>query len=445
MVTNLLRDILAGAIVLGVLVLFHEWGHFLAAKLCGVRVEVFSIGFGPRLWGMKRGDTDYRISGLPLGGYVRMAGDNPVEGRTGAAYEFLSKPRWQRSIIVLAGPAINILVTFLIFWGIFAFAGMPVEPYVHQPADVAAVSQQSSGTPGVQAGDRILEVNGVRTATWRRAISQVEDAKPGDSMSLVVLRNGSRQTLTVRAPSSKSSADWVLGYPALPPVLEETSPNSPADKAGMKAGDTIISLNGKPVVTWPQMVEIVQASNGGVLHFVVRRDGKDVPLDITPVHMMNSDGQQAWMIGASRKTQEIYEHQGFIASVKDAGAETAFYTRLMGSIFAGLFNGKVSMHDLAGPVGIVQMSGQAAKGGLLTLLQWMAYISLDLGLLNLLPIPIFDGGHILMFVIEGTIRRDLSATFKERFVQVGLVFLLGLFAFVMYNDILRVGSGVWWK
>jgi len=450
MLTNAVRDILAGAVVLGVLILLHEWGHFIAAKLCGVRVDVFSIGFGPRLWGVKRGDTDYRISGLPLGGYVRMAGDNPVEGRTGAAYEFLSKPRWQRAIIVIAGPAINILVTFVIFWGIFVFAGMPVEPYMHQPADVVAVPSSNPANAGVQPGDRILEVNRVPTPTWGKATKAVANAKPGDSLSIVVLRNGVRQPLTVQVPSDDSVvvsiADSVLGYPALPPLVEETMQGLPAQKTGMKAGDVVTSINGKPVVTWPQMVDRVQSSNGATIHFVVRRDGKDVALDITPIHMMNSDGEMQWMIGATPpKTEGIYEHQGIIESVKDAGVETAFYARLMGGIFVGLFSGKVSMHDLAGPVGIVQMSGQAAKGGPLTLLQWMAYISLDLGLLNLLPIPIFDGGHLLMFGIEGTIRRDLSITFKERFVQVGLVFLLGLFAFVMYNDILRVGSGVWWK
>src|SRR5277367_450771 len=160
MALNFLRDILAGAVVLGILVLLHEWGHFVAAKWCGVRVDVFSIGFGPRIWGVKRGDTDYRLSALPLGGYVRMAGDNPVEERTGAAYEFLSRPRWQRCLIAIAGPTMNILLTLFIFWGIYWFVGMPTESYLSKPAQVAAVPQATIGGPGVQPGDLIVAVNG---------------------------------------------------------------------------------------------------------------------------------------------------------------------------------------------------------------------------------------------------------------------------------------------
>src|SRR5580704_19669587 len=152
---EVLRGLLAGAVVLGILVLLHEWGHFVAAKMCGVRVDVFSIGFGPRIWGVKRGDTDYRLSALPLGGYVRMAGDNPVEERTGAAYEFLSRPRWQRCLIAIAGPTMNILLTLFIFWGIYLFVGMPVESYLREPAQVAAVPQAASSTAGVQPGDLI--------------------------------------------------------------------------------------------------------------------------------------------------------------------------------------------------------------------------------------------------------------------------------------------------
>jgi regulator of sigma E protease len=438
MVANLLRDIVAGALVLGILVLVHEWGHFVAAKLCGVRVDVFSIGFGPRLWGWKRGDTDYRVSALPLGGYVRMAGDNPVEERTGAEYEFLSRPRWQRFLIAIAGPSMNILVTFLIFWGIYALAGMPVDSYFRQPVDVVAVPLSREGIAPVKPGDRVVSVNGVATPNWEKLLDQVKQTKPGDMLSIVVARDGSQQTLAVAVPEGPLSLDAIVGYPKLLPVIDEVQPNSPAQKAGLQAGDSVVSINDQPVVTWQQLVDRVRDSGGRPIQFVVHRGGQDTPLNITPTHTMTPEGEMVWIIGASRKADEIYERQGFFASVQDAGGETLLYARMIGNIFTGLFRGKVSVHDLAGPVGIVQMTGQAAKGGAVTLFTWMAYISLDLGLLNLLPIPILDGGHVLMLAIEGLIRRDLSITFKERFVQVGLVFLLGLFAFVMYSDILRV-------
>jgi len=340
---------IAGVVVLGVLVLFHEWGHFIIAKRCGVRVDVFSIGFGPRLWGVKRGDTDYRISALPLGGYVRMAGDNPVAERTGAAYEFLSRPRWQRFLIAIAGPVMNILLAFVIFWGIYALAS---EPY-------------------------------------------------------------------------------------LPPVIEEVKAGTPAESAGLKPGDTIVSIGGVAVSTSAASVDAIRGSAGHELEFVVQRDGKELRLVITPASKKLPNDQSTWMIGASIASQEGRPREGIFAAAKDAGLQTVDASKQIAGVFAGLFSGRVSVHDLAGPVGIMQMSSQAAKIGPVTLLGLAAIISLNLGLLNLLPIPILDGGHVLMLVIEGVLGRDLSIAVKERFVQVGLIFLLGVFAFVMYSDILR--------
>lgn len=442
MAAGFLRDIIAGVFVLSILVLLHELGHFIAAKLCRVRVDVFSIGFPPKIWGVKYGDTDYRLSALLFGGYVKMAGENPVEERSGAPYEFLSKTRWQRFFIAIAGPLANILVTFAIFWGIYVFAGMPTDAYLQHPADVAAVPQNHDTATQVRPGDRILSVDGVATPTWGKVASRIEKATPGSSLSVVVLRDGVQQTLKLKAPENQSSVDSVLGYPLVPPVIEEVESGSPAQKAGLQAGDLIVSVNHEAVVTWMRLVDLVRGSGGQTIYFIVRRGSTDVPLEITPIHTMTTDGEMAWQIGAGVKSQEVFEHQGIIASFKDAGVETYMYARLMGEIFTGLFKGKLSVRELAGPVGIVQMSGQAAKNGPISLLTLMAYISLDLALVNLIPIPIFDGGHILMLAVEGSLGRDLSIAFKERLLQVGLVLILGLFAFVMYNDILRIVSQV---
>ena len=436
---EILKVIIAGAFVLGILVLLHEWGHFIAAKLCGVRVDVFSIGFGPRIWGVKRGDTDYRLSALPLGGYVRMAGDNPVEERTGAPYEFLSRPRWQRFIVAVAGPIMNIIVTFAIFWGMYAIKGKPVDPAELQPAVVAALPANPASPSGIKPGDRIVQVNGINTPTWVSVSDVLESIAPGGAISMVVESDGSRQKLSATAPARDASYSPITGYPQYAPVLDEIQPASPAQKAGLKPRDTIESVDGKAITTWPQMVDEIQRVGGHPIHFLVRRDGKEVPFDITPTQEMNpATGNLEWMIGASRESVDAYEPQGVLLALQDAGATTYTLTRMTGDVVAGLFRGLVSVRDLAGPVGIVQMSGQAAKRGPMTLLRWIAYISLQLGLLNLLPIPIMDGGHVLLLAIEGTLRRDLSIAVKERFVQVGLVLLLGLFAFVMYSDILRV-------
>src|SRR5271154_2615949 len=198
--TDTLRMLVAGGVVLGILVLLHEWGHFVVAKWCGVRVDVFSIGFGPRLWGVKRGDTDYRLSALPLGGYVRMAGDNPVEERTGQPYEFLSRPRWQRCLIAIAGPIMNILLTLAIFMGIFWLAGIPTPEYFRTAADGVAVPHDAPAT-GVQPGDRIVKLNGVSTPTWGDVQTQSESAKPGDTLALVVMRNGAEAPLAGGGPT----------------------------------------------------------------------------------------------------------------------------------------------------------------------------------------------------------------------------------------------------
>jgi len=433
---NFLVDLVTVTIVLGIMIFVHEWGHFMAAKLCGVRVDVFSLGFGPRLFGVKRGDTDYRISALPFGGYVRMAGDNPLEERTGAGYEFLSRPRWQRVIIAIAGPAMNFVLALVILWGIFWRLGIPSPVFEHQAADIVAVPQ-SIATTGVQPGDRIIAVNGVPTATWKQVYSEYEKAKPGTTITIAVSRSGANQIITATTPEHLASPDILFGFPPLAAVIAEVDAGTPADRAGLKPGDTIVAMNGKPVITWQQLVEGVHQSGGHSIQFGVRRDGQQLELDITPMQGTDLEGQPVWQVGVLPNTDEDYERQSFLEAGKDAASATVSGMRQIGQVLVGLFSGKVSIRQLAGPVGIARISGEAAKRGLPTLLEFMAVISLNLGLLNLLPIPILDGGHILMLAIEGILRRDLSIAVKERFVQVGLVFLLGIFAFVMYSDILK--------
>ena len=435
---SFLRALISVSVVLGIMIFVHEWGHFIAAKLCGVRVDVFSFGFGPRLFGVKRGDTDYRLSALPFGGYVRMAGDNVVEERTGADYEYLSKTRWQRVFIAVAGPAMNMLLAFLIFWGIYGFVGVPYDTDLRQPADVVAIPSTPLITPGVQVGDRIVSVNGEKTPTWEKVLSKVNKGEPGRTLSITVWRGGSEQSFAVLVPKKAISADSVVGYPRLPPVVDDVAIGFPAERAGLRSGDLITAIDGKPVSTWYQLVDAVHASNGRPIDFTVRRDGREIPITITPMQGMGSDGESLWQIGVSPKTREGFEREGPVTAVKDAGIETYLNMRQIIQVIAGLFNGKVSIRELQGVVGIARVSGQAAQRGPVTLLGLMAVISLNLGLLNLFPIPVLDGGHVLLLAIEGLLRRDLSVAVKERFVQVGLVFLLGIFAFVMYSDILKL-------
>jgi regulator of sigma E protease len=434
---NAVVAILSVTVVLGIMIFVHEWGHFIAAKLSGVKVEVFSFGFGPRLFGVKRGDTDYRLSALPFGGYVRMAGDNPIEERTGADYEFLSKPRWVRVLIACAGPAMNVLLAFVIFLGIFWLVGTPSEDYLRQPAQVVAVPQNEVAN-SVEPGDRIIDVNGVATSTWEKVFDQLKDEQPNQQFAFTVQRNGSPQNLTGVIPTAPGTVDSVLGYPLVPPVTDEIGIGTPAERAGMKEGDRIVAMNGKPIVTWPQLVEGVRHSDGHPIQFTVQRDGKDVSFAVQPVQGMSVDGSTVWQVGVSPKVQEKFERQSFLPAVQVAAVQTGLGIKQIGTVLGGLFTGKVKIQQLQGVVGIARESGRAAKRGAVDLIWLMAIISLNLGLLNLLPIPILDGGHVLMLAIEGTLRRDLSLAVKERFVQVGLVFLLGIFAFVMYSDIFKL-------
>ncbi|MGA7028033.1 MAG: RIP metalloprotease RseP, partial [Candidatus Acidiferrales bacterium] len=420
---NAIIAILSVTVVLGVMIFVHEWGHFIAAKLSGVKVEVFSFGFGTRLFGVKRGDTDYRLSALPFGGYVRMAGDNPIEERTGAPYEFLSKPRWVRVLIACAGPAMNIIFGFLIFWGIFWIVGTPSEDYLRQPAQIAAVPLDSTPAPKVQSGDRIVDVNGVSTPTWESVFNQLKDAQPNASYTFTVQQENAQKKLTGTIPAPPDTIDSVLGYPLVPPVADEIAIGSPAEHAGMKEGDKIIAMDGKPIVTWPQLVEGVRHSDGRPIQFIVLRDGKDVSFDIAPARGMALDGSSVWQVGVSPKVQEKFERQHLLEAGNIAAVQTAVGVKQIGMVLGGLFTGKVKIRQLSSVVGIARESGRAAKRGPVDLIWLMAIISLNLGLLNLLPIPILDGGHVLMLAIEGILRRDLSLAVKERFVQVGLVFL----------------------
>jgi len=433
---SFLFAIVSVSIVLGIMILVHEWGHFVAAKLFGVRVETFSIGFGTRLWGWKRGDTDYRVSALPFGGYVKMAGDNPLEERTGAKDEFLSKTRWQRVVIAVAGPAMNMLLTVFIFWGIFWLYGAQFPTYLKQPADVAAVPANTNSAAGVQVGDRIENINGVATPTWQGVYEEEGKLKPGAAATVVVKRAGQEQTLSLEmnAPATAS----ILGFPAEPPLVDTVEPGSPAAKAGLQRGDLIVTLNGRPIVAFEQLVEAVRGSNGHALNLTVRRNGKEMPFEVAPLQGLTPDAQRVWLIGVAPGVDSSRERLGFFTSAREAGLKTLEVAREIGGVLGGLFSGRVSVRELQGVVGIARVSGEAAKQGPMSLLQVMAVISLNLALLNLLPIPILDGGHILMLTIEGLMQRDLSIAVKERFVQVGLVFLLGIFAFVMYSDILRL-------
>jgi len=419
--------------MLCLLVFLHEWGHFLAARSFGVRVEVFSIGLGPRLLKWKRGSTEYRLSLLPFGGYVKMAGDSAFKPRSGAADEFLSKSRWQRVVIALAGPAMNLIATFLFFWFSFWLIGLPYPAYLAQAANVAAVAQDSQGSE-IRVGDVISQVNGVSTPTWDSVFARAKAAARDSEVNLIVIRNGRPIALTVKAPEKPDDMSY-LGYPLVRPKIDEVASNTRASKAGLKPGDVVSSVNGDALVTWPQFVDMVRESSEPYPVVVVERGGRAVPLQVTePPNAKLADDP----IGASPKLTNIYHRQGFIISGKAAFFMTVFCVEQIADIVRGLFSSRISVRELQGVVGIAQQSGHAVSHGPANFVDLMALISLNLGLLNLLPIPVLDGGHVLILAIEGVFRRDINYAVKRRFVQAGLVLLLALGALAMFSDIQRI-------
>jgi regulator of sigma E protease len=429
--TSFLIATVSFAIMLCLLVFLHEWGHFLAARLLGVRVEVFSIGFGRRIFGWKRGDTEYRLSVLPFGGYVKMAGDSPFKPRTGAADEFLSKPRWQRALIAIAGPAMNVLTTVVLFWISFWVIGLPYPAYLTRTANVAAVAEGST-TSDVHAGDVILTVNGVNTPSWDAVFAEAKKAAPDSELKLSVLRRGVQTSVAVKKGEGDPS---YLGYPLVQPRVDSVTADTPAAKAGLKAGDLVTSVNGDPLVTWPQFLDMVRDSSTEYPMIVVLRGKKSVALHIGDL----TDTQQGDdRLGASPKLKHVYHRQGFVMSAKAACMVTVLLVRQIDDVFRDLFSHVVSIRELQGVVGIAQQSGQAASHGPAEFVDLMALISLNLGLLNLLPLPILDGGQILILGVEGVVNRDLNLMVKQRFVQVSVIFLLALSALAMFSDIQRI-------
>jgi len=435
-VPDIIVTILSVSVVLGIMVLGHEWGHFIVAKAFGVRVEIFSIGFGPRLWGRKKGDTDYRISGLPLGGYVKMAGDNPLEERKGDPDEFLSKPRWQRALIAVAGPAMNIILSIIIIAGIYMH-GSQMPAYLDQPMVLAGVSPDSTAQKaGLAAGDRVVKINGVSDPTWEQAVKELESTLPGHSLSLVVDRKG--QQVSVTLPITQSLED-MFGYPPSRLIIGSVSPGMPAERAGLMPGDEVLKVNGNPLASGSEFPSLVGKSQGSPLDLEIRRGNQTMHIVVQPQQVGVKNGVAQWQIGVGLQVGELVMRRlPFGAAISESITMNTMMARQVAFVVVELFRGNISLKQLEGPLGIARESGRAARQGASELLKLMAMIGVNLAILNLLPIPPLDGGHILLLFIEGSIRRDLSIRVKERFVTVSMVFLLLVFAIVMYNDVLRL-------
>jgi len=425
--------LLAFGFVLGVLVFVHEFGHFMMARWHGVRVLTFSLGFGPMLLKVKRGDTEYAISAIPLGGYVKMAGENAEDQRTGSDDEFLSKSKWQRFQILFMGPLMNLILA-VVLTAIVLMQGAEVPTYEDQQVLVGKVESASPAEQsGVRDGDVIVKVNGEDVPTWER-FAMLIGTRAGRDVPITVMRDGHEETLSVRPKGRGRFGVGEIGVlPDVYPSVSGVVAGGRAEAAGLKGGDTILAIDGQRMVFSRDVVEKISHSPEQPIEIRVRREGQDLPITVTP-----SREGSVGRIGISIGNQTRTFKPGPLESIGLSFERNIEFGGMILKTLWGLITGEVSPRQLMGPVGIAQLSGESAQAGWVALFALMASISLNLGLLNLLPVPVLDGGHILIMGLEAIARRDFSLQVKEKMLLAGFVFLMALMVTVVYNDLTRI-------
>ena len=435
-------SLIAFLIMIGILVTIHEFGHFIFAKMFGVKVEVFSIGFGPPIVRWKGKETVYQIALIPLGGYVKMYGEDsmtePVQGKsekdTLDPRSFAAKPRWQKMLIAFAGPLFNIVLAIILFAAAYMI-GIQQPKYLNEPVVVGYVEKNSyAEKAGLKPGDKIIAIDGEPVKNWKEFTIKI-GMKAGKTVVLDVLRNGKIISVTVKVPENISK-DHLGISPIIPAKIGTILPNSPAAKAGLQIGDEIIAINGKPIHSWFELVDALsQIKDDKEVTLLVKRNGKIFSVKVKPEY---NETLKKYVIGISPMMETITVKYGFAEAFEKAIERTKELTVALYKVIKGLVTGEVSIKTLGGPIAIAQFSGQALEAGIATFLFSMAFISLQLGYLNLLPIPVLDGGLILILLIESIIRRPLPEKAKEYLAYIGFALIGTLMIFVIFNDIMRV-------
>ena len=431
MASTVVTNIFAFVLVLGFLIFAHEAGHFFVAKAFRVRVLVFSFGFGRRLFGFRKGDTDYRVSLIPLGGYVRMAGDTPDENHPADPAEFLSKPKWQRFLILVAGPAMNLIIAIGF---IAAISMIGTELPVMKPVLGDVQANMPAAKAGLRYGDLIVAVNGEPINDFddlRLAITMHADTP----VRVDYRRNGVLHTTTmtpVKADSDYGPIGRAGVFPLIEAVVGRVNPGSPAAKAGLRTGDRIVAANGKPVSQLPQFNEAIEAAKGAPIAMQLQRGASLISTTLPRVPKLDDRDPYRGFYPPS-----IVRKLSLIPALQDSIDQNWKMLKYAGAAIGRIFRAQGSVKELSGPISIARISGDMFRRGWMELVALMAMISLQLGIMNLLPIPILDGGHIAILLVEGAARRDLSLLAKERIQQLGFALLATLMIVVLYNDVVQ--------
>ena len=436
--------VLAVAVVLGFMILIHEFGHYAVAKLLGVRVEVFSIGFGKRLLGFRRGDTDYRISAIPLGGYVKMSGENPMDERTGDPGEFLSHPRWHRFLIAIAGPSMNILLAIGLLTVVYMFH-YEYPAVLDEPAVIGWVLPDTPASKaGIQVGDRIASLDGIENPTWKQ-VDPKEALSPNQPLSVTLERNGKTLDKTIvpeaYGVNQMGYAGWVPKESSV--TVTELEKGMPAEKAGIKIGDRILSVDGQPIPAIEAMIETLKRTQDKPVEITVVRDGQEKTFTMRPV-LADVPGQQEkrYRVGLGSLQMKV-SSLSLAAAFHKSIEQNKEGSLLILELVQNMIQRKISIRTIEGPIGIGRAAGEAAtEKGWTPLMALTAAISLNLGIFNLLPIPILDGGVILLLFVESLMRRDISLQIKERIYQAAFVFLVLFAVMVIYNDLAKTLPGM---
>jgi len=442
-VQSSLITVLAFAFVLGVLIFVHELGHFLAAKRVGIRVLKFQLGFNPTILSVKRGDTEYSLGALPFGGYVKMAGDSPEDVERDEhgnvvirPDEFLSKSKWERFQVLIMGPTMNLLLAFFVT-AFVLYRGAEVPAYQDLPPVVGTVVPGSPGAKSdLQPGDRILSVAGRDVDTWEQFFIAI-GSRPNRETSLTIQRNGREMERVVTPIVPPGRSRFEIGdigvLPNVHPHLRSISPGEPGERAGLKAGDVIVAVDGQPITFDTQFRDAIAKHPEQPITITILRDGARQNITVTPAR----HGDIGWLgVGPVDESKSL--KPGPLQALVMSAQRNVESAGLIFQTVWGLITRETSPKQLMGPVAIAQLSGESAQLGWIPLLSLMAAISLNLGLLNLLPIPILDGGHIFIMALEGVARRDFSARVKEKMLLAGFVVLMMLMVTVIYNDLARI-------